>query len=98
MLGRSAFLAGDMVTLADISAYEELGQNQPKFANCEDYSSYPNIRRWLEAMALFPAHDVAHEVWRLIGDVNRIEGGMKTIARANKRAAQTIREAVAAMS
>tara|TARA_Y100001934_G_scaffold259782_1_gene331387 strand:+ start:2767 stop:3537 length:771 start_codon:yes stop_codon:yes gene_type:complete len=95
MLGRSAFLAGDSATLADISAYEELGQNQPKFANCEDYSEYPNIRRWFTAMEELPGHDDVHEIWSLIGDVNRVEGGMRTIARANKQAAQTIRDAVA---
>ena len=95
MLGRSAFLAGDSATLADISAYEELGQNQPKFANCEDYSEYPSIRRWFTAMEELPCHDDVHEIWSLIGDVNRVEGGMRTIARANKQAAQTIRDAVA---
>ena len=45
-----AFLAGARPTLADIAAYEELGQNQPKYANVQEYSRHPNIRRWLAAM------------------------------------------------
>ncbi len=48
-------------------------------------------------MEKLPGHDVVHEIWSLIGDVNRVEGGMRTIARANKQAAQTIREAVSLM-
>ena len=38
MLGGSTYLAGPAATLADISAYEELGQNQARYANCTDYS------------------------------------------------------------
>ena len=98
MLGESRYLAGESApTIADISAYEELGQNQAAYANCTDYTPYPGIRRWLDDMARLPAHDVAHDVWRRIGDVNRVQGGMATIVAANKAAAQTIRDAVAAM-
>lgn len=84
-------------TIADISAYEELGQNQAKYANCTDYTSYPHIQRWLRAMEQLPGHDVAHAVWRHIGDANRVTGGMRTIAAANKAAAKAIHEAVARM-
>ena len=89
MLARSTFIVGDRPTLADISAYEELGQNQSRYANCTDYSPFVHIRRWLDQMAQLPAHDEAHEIWHLIGDVNRVSGGMRTIADANKRAART---------
>ena len=95
-LAEQPFLAGrDAPSIADISAYEELGQNQPKYANCTDYSDFPSIRRWLHAMAKLPQHDAAHGVWVNIGDVNKVSGGMRTIARANKQAAETIRQAVA---
>ena len=94
MLSRSRFIATpDRATLADISAYEEIGQNQRKFANCDDYGPYPNIQRWLLDMEQLPAFEAVHEIWRLIGDVNIIEGGMRTIVRANKQAAQVIRAA-----
>ncbi len=97
LLNAHAFLTADTPTLADIAAYEEIGQNQPRYANCEDYGPYPGIRRWLTDMAQLAHHDTVHEIWRLIGDVNRIEGGFAQIARANKRAAEVIRNAVAAM-
>ena len=95
MLAESAFIAGPTATLADISAYEELGQNQAKYANCTDYGPYPAIRRWLLDMERLPFHREAHAVWRLIGDVARLQGGMRTIARANKEAARILEAAVA---
>ncbi len=98
LLGATGYLAGGPhPTLADIAAYEELGQNQPRYANCSDYSRHPRIRKWLETMAGLPGHDVAHCIWELVGDARRVEGGMRTIARANKEAARRIAEAVAEM-
>jgi hypothetical protein len=98
MLAQSDYIAGaGGLTLADIVAYEELGQNQAAYADCTDYAPYPNIGAWLTRMATLPAHDEAHEIWRQIGDVNRIEGGMSTIVAANKLAAGVWREAVAKM-
>ena len=94
MLERNEYLTGERSTLADISAYEELGQNQPKYANCTSFQAYPKIRRWLSAMAAIPHHDTAHQVWELIGDVRKVTGGMRTIAAANKTAAKTIAMAV----
>ena len=98
MLGDTAFLAGPAATLADISAYEELGQNQAKYANCTDYAPHANIRRWLEDMERLPYHAEAHAIWRLVGDLGRLSGGMPRIAKANKEAARIIREAVAAFT
>lgn len=93
MLGVSPFLAGDAPTIADIVAYEELGQNQAKYANCTDYANFTHIQRWLVGMEELPAHEPAHAVWSLIGDVNSIAGGMKTIAHANKEAARIFSKA-----
>ena len=95
MLRESAFLAGPTVTLADVSAYEELGQNQAKYANCTDYGPYPDIRRWLVDMERLPYYQEAHAIWSLIGDLKRFQGGMRTIARANKEAARILEAAVA---
>lgn len=97
-LARSQWLASTgSASIADVSAYEELGQNQARYANCLDYSPYPNIERWLNDMASLPAHDLAHRIWNQIGDINQISGGMRAIARANKNTAQAWRDAVAAM-
>ena len=96
-LTRSPFLAGASMTLADIAAYEELGQNQSKYANCTDFSGYPAISAWLTRMASVPYHDEVHAIWHLLGDVRKVQGGMRTVARANKAAARIIGEAVAAL-
>ncbi|MEM7077734.1 MAG: glutathione S-transferase family protein [Pseudomonadota bacterium] len=95
MLSAYPYLAGPSATLADIAAYEELGQNQERYANCTDFSDHPNILEWLERMAELPYHEEAHAIWRLIGDANHIEGGMQTIARANKEAARILSAASA---
>ncbi len=95
MLRGSPYLAGATVTLADISAYEELGQNQARYANCTDYEPYPNIRRWFGDMAGLPFHEEAHAIWRLVGDLGELSGGMRRIARTNKEAARVLQETVA---
>jgi len=82
-------------SIADICAYEELGQNQAKYANCTDFSPYPNIQRWFEDMGALAEHDVAHDIWLQLGDINTLSGGMKTVARANKAAAAAISARVA---
>ncbi len=98
MLSRDPFIAGASATLADISAYEELGQNQAKYANCTDYAPYPNIRRWLVDMEQLPSHAEAHAIWNLIGDIKQLSGGMPTIAAANKQAARIFQQAVSEYS
>lgn len=67
-----AFLTGMSPTIADISCYEEFGQNQSKFANVQDFSNYPEIRRWFLQMEKLPAFDEAHKVLEAIGDVNTV--------------------------
>ena len=96
MLADSSYLAGSAVSLADISAYEELGQNQAKYANCVDYSSYPDICRWLLSMENLPYHAEAHAIWNSIGDLNKFSGGMGGIAAANKQAAAIFTQTVKA--
>jgi hypothetical protein len=93
-----AFICGSVPTLADLSCYEELGQNQPAFANVVDYADFPAIRRWLVAMeTALPEWEAAHTIFREIGDAGKVNGGMRTIARANRAAASAIERAVAAM-
>ncbi len=98
MLEPSGFLAGGPhATLADLFAYEELGQNQAKYANCTDYGGHPRIEAWLAEMERLPRHDVAHAVWSLIGDAGKVEGGMRSVVHANTEAARLLGEAVSNM-
>lgn len=89
ILAQSTFIASDYLTIADICAYEELGQNQSKFANCTDYEPYSHVRRWLLQMEEIPFHEEAHQIWTLIGDASKFSGGMQALAQANKTAAKT---------
>eukprot|EP00667_Euglena_gracilis_P023530 EG_transcript_26591 len=61
LLSNSAFLCGPQVTLADLLAYPEVGQLHPRFCNLLDFTPYPNVSRWVEAMAALPEHDAAHQ-------------------------------------
>ena len=40
----------DTMTIADISAYVEIGQLQSIFTNVYNFEPYPNIRKWLKEM------------------------------------------------
>lgn len=95
MLASNTYIAGSTPTLADISAYEELGQNQAKYANCTDFEGYSNIRRWFLEMEKLPYHAEAHAIWNFIGDLSQLSGGMSRLANANKQAAAVLATAVA---
>ena len=97
MLTAHPYLCGETATLADICAYEELGQNQARYANCTDFQAYPHIRQWFTRMEALPHHAQAHAIWTLIGDIGQLTGGMSTIAAANKQAAEVLQTAVAAL-
>jgi glutathione S-transferase len=65
VLAERSFLAGEAMTIADLSAYTELGQCAPWFCDVFDFSPYPNIERWLEQMRRTPKHDEVHALQRL---------------------------------
>jgi len=62
----SPHIAGPTLTLADIAAYEEIGQLASPNAcriglGLADLSSYPDIEAWLARIGSLPHHDSAHE-------------------------------------
>eukprot|EP00667_Euglena_gracilis_P014972 EG_transcript_15546 len=65
LLSGSAFLCGPHVTLADLLAYGDVGQLQPRLTGLLDFGPYPNVARWVEAMAALPRHEEAHQ--KLVG-------------------------------
>ena len=56
---------------------------------------YPGIRQWLLRMEALPFHTEAHGVLPRLGDVSKIQGGMRAVARANRQAAEIINQASA---
>ena len=90
-LARSRFLAGDTPTLADFSAYVEIGQLQPCFTNLFDFSPYPNVSRWLADMQQVKGHDEAHRVMRELGDLSVKDPDMSDVRAANVKAMAALR-------
>lgn len=93
-LSDSRFLAGNNVTLADLAAYVEIGQLQPRFTNIYDFGPFPNIKRWLGDMADVEGHDDVHVVLEELGDISEEAPSMDTIKHANKRALQVLRQKI----
>ena len=91
-LNDSNFLAGDTMTIADISAYVEIGQLQSIFTNVYNFDPYPNIQRWLNDMQNIECHDDIHVALYELGDISKEAPPMEVIINANKKAFQAIQE------
>tara|TARA_B100000214_G_scaffold63798_2_gene42017 strand:- start:3040 stop:3789 length:750 start_codon:yes stop_codon:yes gene_type:complete len=91
-LNDSRFLAGDSITIADISAYVEIGQLQEIFTNVYNFDPFPNIRRWLNEMKNVDCHDDIHVALYELGDISTEAPTMETIIGANKKAFEVIQE------
>ena len=94
-LADSRFLIGDGLTLADFSAYSELGQAQSQFTNVYDLSAFPNVLRWMKEMTQVPYHDEVHVALSEMGDISQEAPDMETIVNANKAAFKALGSAIA---
>ena len=90
-LSDSSYLVGETMTIADISAYVEIGQLQSIFTNVYNFDPYPNIRRWLNDMQNIECHDDIHVALYELGDLSKDAPSMETIINANKKAFKVIR-------
>ena len=96
-LAQREFIAADHVTIADLAAYVEIGQCQPRFTNVYDFSPFPNVCAWLERMQQVPGHDDVHVVLEVLGDISEQAPDMETIKNANKSALSTLKNKLAQM-
>jgi len=96
-LAQSRYLVGDQLTIADMSAYVEIGQLQSKFTNVYDFSPFHNIRRWLEDMNQVAYHDEVHASLYELGDISSEAPSMETIISANKKGFVVLQEQLADM-
>lgn len=96
-LAKSRFLTGDQLTIADISAYVEIGQLQSKFTNVYNFEPFPNIRRWLEEMNQVDYHDEVHTCLYELGDISTEAPSMETIISANKKGFVVLQEQLTKM-
>ena len=92
------FLVGEELTLADFSAYSELGQAQPQFTNVYDMSDFPNVQRWMKEMTKVPYHDEVHVALSEMGDISQVAPDMETIVNANKAAFRALGKAIEEIS
>lgn len=91
-LHNSRFLIGETMTIADISAYVEIGQLQSMFTNLYNFDPYPNIQKWLKEMQNVDCHDDIHAALFELGDISKQPPTMEVIINANKKAFQIIQE------
>ena len=80
------------MTIADISAYVEIGQLQSIFTNIYNFGSFPNIQKWLNEMQNVDCHDDIHAALYELGDISKEAPPMEVIINANKKAFQVIQE------
>merc|ERR1712060_82241 len=59
-LVRTPFILSDTPTIADISAYQEIGQCQEKYCDFVDFSAYPKVQKWLAAVEQLKGHQSSH--------------------------------------
>tara|TARA_B100001057_G_scaffold96448_1_gene93070 strand:- start:361 stop:1044 length:684 start_codon:yes stop_codon:yes gene_type:complete len=97
-LADSRFLVGDNLTIADISAYVEIGQLQKGFTNIYNFDTLPNIKRWLEEMKTVDSHDDIHVALSELGDICEQAPSIEKIKSANKKAFLAIKEKIASMN
>ena len=97
-LASHAFLMGDSLTVADLAAYVEIGQLQPRFTNTFDFSEFPLVQAWLERMQGIDGHDTVHVALEELGDISVNAPDMETIKNANKAALKALQVALADFS
>ena len=63
-----------------------------------DFSPFPNVSRWLEAMTKIEFHDDVHTALIELGDISVEAPSMETIVNANKKAFGVLKERLAEMT
>ena len=97
-LNDQPFLFGDHATIADLSAYVEIGQLQPQFTNTYDFSEFPNVTAWLKRMSELPFHDELHVCLTQMGDISHEAPTMDVIRGANIAGLKALKGAQATLN
>jgi glutathione S-transferase len=77
----ATYLCADRLTIADLAAYEDLGQLRR--ANLFDFNDFPRLRGWLDAMEKLPFHDAVHRYNEALGDIITTPNTMERFLKAN---------------
>eukprot|EP01064_Diplonema_japonicum_P032968 TRINITY_DN6369_c4_g1_i1.p1 TRINITY_DN6369_c4_g1~~TRINITY_DN6369_c4_g1_i1.p1 ORF type:complete len:244 (+),score=37.46 TRINITY_DN6369_c4_g1_i1:53-784(+) len=92
-LKSTPYLNSNRLTIADLSAYTELGQLY--LTNLFDFTPFPKVRDWLERMSEVPCHDVAFKGVMMFGDLRKNTVTTELLRTANKTNLKLINETVA---
>lgn len=89
--GGTAFLCADRPTIADIACYEEVAQLT--WANLFDFTEFPGLRGWLDAMSRLSHHETAHRYNMVLGDIRTEPNTVERFVAALNAAAAALAEA-----
>ena len=81
-------LCTESPSIADLLCYEEVAQL--KWANLFDFSSFPKLTRWLDAMAALAHHDTAHQYNVVLGDLRSRANSIERFILANVAAVDAL--------
>jgi glutathione S-transferase len=94
-LASSRYLAGDRPTLADIAACVDIGQLQPGYTNLFDFTPYPRVSAWLDAMRAVDGYEEVHVPLAVLGDASGEPPPMEAIREANLCGLEAVRARLA---
>lgn len=60
-LASTPFILSNSPTIADISAYQEIGQCQEKYCDLIDFLPYTKVRAWMAAVEQLKGHQSSHD-------------------------------------
>jgi len=90
------YLCTNSPSIADIACYEEVGQL--RWAGLFDFSPFPKLARWIDAMAELPQHDLAHQYNIALGDIVVQRNTLERFVAANAAAVDALEEAGVAIT
>ena len=93
-LNTNDFLIGQHATIADISAYAEIGQMQPHYTDVFDLSEFPYICSWLQRMSKLGGYETAHCALKELGSIKDKAPGIESMKSSTIAGAKAISEAV----
>ena len=93
-LTKNDYLIFDRPTIADISAYAEIGQMQPHYTDVFDLAEFPNVGLWLKRMAELSGYEAAHKSLEVLGSIRDEAPDMDSMKKSTIAGVKAISEAV----
>ena len=88
------FLIFQYPTIADISAYAEIGQMLPHYTDVFDLSEFPHICSWLQRMSKLGGYEAAHCALKELGSIKDEAPEIESMKKSTIAGAKAISELV----